>query len=124
MNLIRASLIGLVMLGAAQAAAAQQTTIDVKRLPLDLTKVTRELRQSAATESHSGLRIRYAIAVYGQAPRIELFTRQDNLLNGPVPYGAPSHRDMIDQVTPIEYRAPGADLSALLRWLAEKTNRK
>jgi hypothetical protein len=124
MNLIRASLIGLIVLGAAQTAAAQQTTIDVKRLPVDLTKVTQQLRQSAASESRTGLHIRYTIDVYGQAPRIEFFTKQDNLLNGPVPYGAPSHRDMINEVTPIEYRAPAADLASLLRWLSEKTNRK
>jgi hypothetical protein len=124
MNLMRAFLIGLLVLGAAQAASAQQTSVDVKRLPIDLTKITRDLRQSAATESHNGLRIRYSIAVYGTAPRIELFTKQDNLGNGPVPFGAPSHREMIDHVTPIEYRAPIMDFSALLRWLSDKANKK
>ena len=121
---MRASLIGLLLLGAAHAAAAQQTPVDVKRLPLDLDKVTRQLRQTSATESHSALHIRYTIDVYGQAPRIELFTKQDNLASGPVPYGAPTHRDMINQVTPIEYRAPIMDFSALLRWLTDKANKK
>jgi hypothetical protein len=79
MNLKRASLIGLVIFGAAHAASAQQSSVDVKRLPIDLTKVTRELRQSAATESRTGLNIRYRVDVYGQAPRIEIFTKQDNL---------------------------------------------
>jgi hypothetical protein len=124
MNLMRAFLIGLLVLGGAHAASAQQTPVDVKRLPIDLTKITRDLRQSAATESHNGLRIRYSIAVYGTAPRIELFTKQDNLGNGPVPFGAPSHREMIDHVTPIEYRAPIMDFSALLRWLSDKANKK
>src|SRR5258706_7393142 len=98
MNLKRASLIGLLIFGAAHAAAAQQTSVDVKRLPIDLTKVTRQLRQTAGTETRNGLHIRYSVDVYGQAPRIELFTRQDNLATGPVPYGAPTHRDMINQV--------------------------
>lgn len=124
MNFIRASLIGLIALGAAQTAAAQQPAVDVKRLPIDLTKVTTQLRQSQAAQSRSGLHIRYTVDVYGQSPRIELFTRQDNLVNGPVPYGAPSHREMINQVTPIEYREPAADLGSLLRWLTDKTNRK
>src|SRR6266571_8674389 len=115
MNLKRASLIGLLIFGAAHAAAAQQTSVDVKRLPLDLTKVTRQLRQTAATESHNGLHIRYSVDVYGQSPRIELFTKRDNLATGPVPYGAPTHREMIDHVTPIEYRAPIMDFSALVR---------
>src|ERR1043165_7785957 len=110
MHLMRASLIGLLVFGAAHAASAQQGSVDVKRLPIDLKKVTVQLRQTAATESHNGLHIRYTVDVYGQAPRIDLFTKQDNLATGPVPYGAPSHREMIEHVTPIEYRAPYADL--------------
>ena len=124
MNQMPASLIGLLILGAAHAAAAQQASVDVKRLPVDLNKLTRELRQTAATESHNGLHIRYTVDVYGQAPRIEFFTKQDNLKDGPVPYGAPSHREMIEHVTPIEYRPPVMDFSALLRWLSDKTNKK
>src|SRR5258705_6901772 len=124
MNLMRVALIGLLVFGAAHTAAAQQTTVDVKRLPIDLTRVTNQLRQSAASESRNGLHIRYTVDVYGQAPRIELFTKQDNLATGPVPYGAPSHREMIDHVTPIEYRAPIMDFSALLRWLTDKADKK
>jgi hypothetical protein len=124
MNLIRVSLIGLLVFGAAHAAAAQQTTVDVKRLPIDLTRVTNQLRQSAATQSQNGLHIRYTVDVYGQAPRIDLFTKQDNLATGPVPYGAPSHRDMLEHVTPQEYRAPMMDFSNLLRWLTDKSNKK
>jgi hypothetical protein len=125
MNLERAFLIGLLVFGAAHTASAQQTSVDVKRLPIDLTKITRDLRQSAATDANKGgLRIRYSIAVYGAAPQIQFFTKQDNIANGPVPYGAPSHREFIEHNTPIEYRAPGADLGALLFWLAEKTAKK
>jgi hypothetical protein len=123
MNLIRASLIGLMIFGAAHGASAQQTSVDVKRLPIDLTKVTRELRQSAASESRTGLNIRYRVDVYGEAPRIEFFTKQDNLASGPAPYGAPSHREMIEHVTPQEYRAPYADISNLLRWLSDKSKK-
>lgn len=123
MNLMRAFLIGLILLGGAGAASAQSASVDVKRLPVDLDKLTRQLRQTAGNESHEGLHIRYTIDVYGQAPRIDLFTKQDNLTSGPVPYGAPTHRDMIEHVTPMEYRAPYADLSALLRWLSEKSKK-
>jgi len=125
MNLKQAFLIGLLVFGAAHTASAQQTPVDVKRLPVDLTKITRDLRQSAATEANNGgLRIRYSIAVYGAAPQIQLFTKQDNIANGPVPYGAPSHREFIEHNTPIEYRAPAANFAALLAWLAEKANKK
>ena len=123
MKLWQVSLIGLVLFGAADSAFARQTSVDVKRLPIDLTKVTRDLRQSAATESRTGLHIRYTVDVYGQAPRIELFTKQDNLEKGPVPYGAPSHQEMINHVTPQEYRAPYADFGSLIRWLSDKAKK-
>ena len=123
MKLWQVSLIALVLFGAADSAFAQQTSVDVKRLPIDLTKVTRDLRQSAATESRTGLHIRYTVDVYGQAPRIELFTKQDNLEKGPVPYGAPSHQEMINHVTPQEYRAPYADIGNLIHWLNEKAKK-
>ena len=122
---MRALLIGLLILGAAHAAAAQQTPVDVSRLGIDLSRIQRELRQSAATQSENhGLKIRYTIDVYGQAPRIEFFNKADNLQSGPAPYGAPTHRDMIEHVTPIEFRAPIKDFSALLRWLTDKANKK
>ena len=123
MKFWQVSLIGLLLFGAADRVSAQQTSVDVKRLPIDLTKVTRELRQSAATESRTGLNIRYRVDVYGQAPRIELFTKQDNLAYGPAPYGAPTHQEMINHVTPQEYRAPYADIGNLIRWLSDKAKK-
>jgi hypothetical protein len=124
MKPLQVLLIGVLVFGAAHAASAQQTSVDVKRLPIDLTKVTRELRQAAATESHNnGLRIRYTVDVYGQSPRIELFSKEDNLPYGPVPYGAPSHQEMINHVTPQEYRAPYADIGNLIRWLSDKAKK-
>ncbi len=118
-------LIGLLMLGAAHAAAAQQYSVDVSRLGIDLLKIQHDLRESASTEGNNhGLKIHYTIDVYGRAPRIEFFTKADNLQTGPVPYGAPTHREMINQVTPIEYRAPIMDFSALLRWLTDRANKK
>ncbi len=133
MQLKRASLIGLLIIGVAGAAAAQQgpvevsrlpASVDVNRLPIDLAKITRQLRQTQSSELQNGLHIRYTIDVYGAAPRIEFFTKEDNLQTGPVPYGAPTHREMINQVTPQEFRAPIADFSALLRWLADRGNKK
>ena len=128
---MRAFFIGLLVFGAAHAASAQQTSVDVKRLPIDLTKITRDLRQSAATESHNGLRIRYSIAVYGTAPQIELFTKDDNLQSAAVPYGAPTHRDFLESISRTidgrgaGYRAPQImDFNSLIQWLSDKTNRK
>jgi hypothetical protein len=118
----------LIVLSLAAPAAAQQPaaeqkkpgTVDVDRLPLNLNKIQRELRHAADLEEREGLNLRYTLQIYGAAPPLELFNEESNLVNGPVPYGAPTHRELINQVTPQEFRAPYADFSALMRWLANR----
>jgi hypothetical protein len=110
--------------GAAAPPQASATTpvegIDVSRLPISLSRIERQLRESSVREDHDGLRLRYIVDVYGQAPRIELFTKEDNLRNGPVPYGGPTHQDILQVITPQEHRAPAANFGNLFRWLADK----
>jgi len=52
-----------------------------------------------------------------------IFGPEDHFVFGPVPYGAPTHKEMLEQITPREYRAPVADFSALLRWLSERAKK-
>jgi len=108
----------------ADASPAASAAVDVSRLPIDIRRIERKLRQSSIREERDGLNLRYIIDVYGQAPLIVLFTKQDNLLNGPVPYGGPTHRDMLNIMTPQEFRAPVADFGSLFRWLADKSKDK
>jgi hypothetical protein len=105
----------------AQQAAAP---VDVDRLPLKLNRIRRELRHATQLEQRDGLNLRYTIQIYGSAPPLELFNEESNLVNGPVPYGAPTHRELINHVTPQQFRAPAADFSALLRWLAERKKKQ
>ena len=104
--------------------AAGQNTVDVNKLPVNLDRIQRQLQQTTVREERDGLNLRYVVDVYGRAPRIELFAPQPNLMTGPAPYGAPTHREMIDAVTPQEFRAPAADVGALFRWLADKAKDK
>lgn len=107
--------------GATPAAVTQQARVEADRLPISLRRIQRELAQSTRErEERDGVNLRYIIEVFGQAPPIELFTPEDNLLNGPVPYGAPTHRDMIYMMTPQEFRTPAADFSGLIRWLSDR----
>jgi hypothetical protein len=110
------------MVGLAVPALAQNS-VDVSRLPVDLDRIQRGLRESAVREERDGLNLRYTIEVYGQAPPVELFGPDANLGTGPVPYGAPTHREMLEQMTPKEFRTPAADFSALIRWLAERSKK-
>ena len=121
---MRAVIVALFVLGIAAAAEAQTRSapsVDVSQLPIDLDRVQRKLQQSSVREEREGLNLRYIIEVFGQAPALVVFTKEDNLVNGPVPHGAPTHREMIEHVTPKEYRAPAADIGALIRWLAERS---
>jgi len=121
----RTSLAAVVFLSTAGVGPLQaQEHVDVSRLPVDPARIQRALQESAIREERDGLNLRYTIEVYGQAPPLVLFGPDDNLATGPVPYGAPTHKEMIEHVTPKEYRAPIADFSALLRWLAERAGKR
>ncbi|HEY7186254.1 MAG TPA: hypothetical protein VH436_06885 [Vicinamibacterales bacterium] len=97
--------------------------VDVNKLPINVNRIQRQLRQTTVREERDGLNLRYIVDVYGRAPQLELFTKQDNLKEGAVPYGAPTHQDMLNQMTPQEYRAPAADFSNLLRWFQGKSKK-
>ena len=79
---------------AGQGDAGAQETPDVSRLPLDLDRIQRALHQFAIREERQGLNLHYVVEVYGQAPPIVFFGPKANLVSGPVPYGAPTHREM------------------------------
>ena len=61
------------------------------------------------------LRLSYYVEVYGRAPRINVMDGFD-VHNGPVPYGAPSHADMIAVTTPIEFPSPAANIGNVIGW--------
>jgi len=112
-----------------QPAAAQPTTAApappeaTEQYGLNLSRIQRGLRKSAERQDYDGLNLRYYVNVYAPAPPIKLFTPLDNLLYGPAPYGAPTHRDMMNVMTPQEFSAPAADFSGVARWLASKAKK-
>ena len=140
MNFRHLTLAAVVLFGITKAAAAQSATsttagdtaasgvvatVDVSRLPIDLQRIERRFRQGEFREERDGLNLRYFVEVYGKAPNIVLFTKEDNLEHGPVPYGAPTHRDMLEMMTPREYRNHGGvDLLGIARWLSSKSDKK
>ena len=119
----------LVLIGGIAAEAQQperqppqpRPQVNVDRLPIDIGRIQRELRQSTERQQQEGLNLKFQIEVFGSAPQIELFTPADNLKNGPVPYGAPTHQQMLQMMTPKEFSSPVMDFNGLFRWLTEKT---
>lgn len=111
--------------GAETAASSSSSTVDVSKLPIDLARIRRQLVQVSVREERDGINLRYMVDVFGQAPAIDLFSSptDPNFWTGPAPYGAPTHRDMMNLNTPQEHRAPAADFGALFRWLSDKAKK-
>ena len=134
-NSVRAAVLAATLMGvfspsisAAQdplpAPPQQPATVDVSKLPLDLTRVQRALRASDTREEREGLKLNYFLNVYGTTPRIQLFTKADNLAFGRAPYGGPTHNEMLEVMTPQAFRAPAMNLGAAVKWLTDKAKDK
>jgi hypothetical protein len=108
----------------AAAQSNQSREVDVDRLPVSILRIQRQLRHEAIREQRDGLKLRYYVEVYGQAPPLELFTKEDNLVTGPVPYGAPTHQEILNVITPQPFRTPVMDFRALIDWLAKRKEKK
>ena len=101
-----------------------QPALDASKMGVDIARVRRGLVRVTVREERDGLKLRYAVDVFGQAPPLDLFpsSRIDpNYFTGPAPYGAPTHREFLNLNTPIQHRNTPADFGALFRWLADKS---
>ena len=79
--------------------------LHAEELPVSLARIRRKLEE--APPSHTFLlRLEVYVEVVGKAPAFHIFEGFD-LHTGPVPYGAPTHSDMMRHVTPQEFRTPG-----------------
>jgi hypothetical protein len=124
MNFSRIACTAVLVVGVAQAASGQTptgtlgnaastpgvvatTAIDVTRLPLDLKRIERQFQQARIREERSGLTLRYFVEVFAPSPKLVIIRPEDNVEKGPAPYGAPTHRDMLDMMTPQHFRHHG-----------------
>jgi hypothetical protein len=140
MNLTRFACTAVLVLGVAQAAAAQSAvavgtsgsitttpgvvaTVDVSRLPIDVRRIERQFRQGQTREERNGLDLRYYVDVFAKAPQIKLFTKADNLEYGQAPYGGPTHNQMLEQMTPREYRYGGMSTLGGMNLLSSSNKR-
>jgi hypothetical protein len=127
MKQMRSLLVLVVMLSLAAPAAAEEPRIDVDKLPIDIARITEALQESTFREERDGLRLRYFLNINAQAPPLNIVINpdgRDSWLVGPVPHTAPTHKELMDFVTPQEFRTPAIDLAALQQWLADKSSKK
>jgi hypothetical protein len=137
MRCLVAALIGLAVAATpatstAQAPTASSTTqpaatstIDATALGVSLSRISRQLRidQQARAEGDSPLRLEYFVDVYGTAPALRFFSGPD-LLYGAVPGSAPTHSDMLYQLTPQAFRSPRVDFLGMAYAAASAGARK
>ena len=113
------------LLPAPAAAQGGQVRPDTARdsSPVSLKRIKRGLQEAQAHPPPNRLRLSYYVAVVGETPPINLFKDFDTI-NGAVPYTAPSHQELFNQVTPREFRAPAADILGAAVWLGTTLAKK
>jgi hypothetical protein len=102
----------------AAAAGVQSIVVDVSKLGVSLSRIQRELRLSEARglSTLTPFKLEYQVQVYGFAPRYDFIKDFDIGPDAPIPYGAPTHAEFLQQWTPQAYRAPAAPVGALAFW--------
>jgi hypothetical protein len=103
----------------AGAFAQAPQAVDASKMGVDLSRIKRELAQAQAEEGPDDpLRLRFTVEVVGTAPRIDFLEGFD--VNGPVSYGPPTHREVLDVLTPQEFRSPVVPFYGLAMAAAQK----
>jgi hypothetical protein len=89
----------------------------VPELPVSVDRIKRQLARPPRS-TDDPLRLQYYVEVYGKLPPIALFADGDDLHHGAVPFSGPTHKDILNQITPEEFRSPAADLTSLASLIA------
>ncbi len=89
-----------------------ETRPSVEALGLSLDRIKRELGDRPATPDENGLKLDFYVEVFALAPPIPIF-QPGELTTGPVPWGAPTHADILNVVTPQAFRSPTVPISSL-----------
>jgi hypothetical protein len=120
--------------GSAPGTAATQATPapahavpSVESLGMSFDRIKRELRIQPPSTVKSPLKLEYYVEVQGLMPALPLF-RPGEFATGPIPYGAPTHSDMMDHVTPLAFKSGTVPVSSLaimgivklLQWEAQR----
>jgi hypothetical protein len=102
------------------AFAQQGQAVDATKMGVDLSRIKRELAQAQAAEESSDdpLRLRFRVEVVGTAPKIDFL--QGFNVEGPVPYGPPTHDEVLEVLTPREFRSPVVPIYGLAVLAAQK----
>lgn len=86
--------------------------INVDAMGISFERIRRGLREKPPSTAKSPLKLEFYVEVVAEAPPILLF-QPGELATGPAPFGAPTHRDVLDLLTPIEFKSPSVPVSSI-----------
>lgn len=86
----------------APSSVNKAPAVDVNKLPMDLQRIQQKLRETANRSQKEPLLMRFQVNVFAQAPRIDLFS-PDELKKAPAHTVTPTHREMMNSVTPVPW---------------------
>lgn len=114
-GLAAALALGPVAARAQTSEPAAPPALNAGAMGISLSRIARRLdaESEARSDGLSPLKLEYHVDVYGNAPQLRFFTGQD-LIYGAVPGSAPTHRDMLNLVTPQAFRSPRVDFLSLV----------
>jgi hypothetical protein len=99
---------------ASTSQSAPTDVPDIDALGVSFERIKRLLADRAPSENKSPLKLNYYVEVVALAPRLQLFTREELApTGGPIPWGPPTHADILSLLTPIEFRSPTVPVSSL-----------
>jgi len=82
--------------------AQEPQPADVSKMGVSLSRIKRELVQAQEeAQDPNTLKLTFTVQVIGTAPKIDLL--EGFAVEGPVPYGPPTHREVLDVLTPQEH---------------------
>ncbi|MEW5982724.1 MAG: hypothetical protein AB1806_10175 [Acidobacteriota bacterium] len=96
----------------AVARAQSAPPPSVESLGLSLERIKRGLDERPPTKDPSGLKLDFYVEVTALAPPIPIF-QPGELTTGPVPWGAPTHADILNIVTPQAFKSPAVPIGTL-----------
>lgn len=108
------------MLATPSVALAQEPqTVDAAKLGVSLSRIKRELVQAQAEDKDPNpLKLTFTVEVVGSAPKIDLL--EGFAVSGAVPYGPPTHSEVLDVLTPQEFRGQAFPVLGLAVLAAQK----
>jgi hypothetical protein len=105
--------------GQASQSAPPAETVDASKLGVDLSRIRRELADpDTGTTDDSSPRLRFTVQVIGIAPRVNFL--EGFPVDGPMPYGSPTHKEVLEVLTPKEFRSGAFPIYGLAVMAAQK----